>query len=61
MVGKPQMARARDFVFRMRVLRVEIDAWTRAARAVGQASVSAWARDVLNAASGRTPPKTGED
>lgn len=57
-VGRPpKEVRARAGILTIRALFVEMDHWRRAARAAGK-SVSEWARDLMNAASGRTPPES---
>lgn len=51
--GRPaDAARARGVIVQTRAMRVERDAWARAARAEGK-TVATWLRDLANRATGR--------
>lgn len=53
-IGRPpEMGRRRNDWIKLRALTAEVDAWRKAARAAGK-GLSAWVRDVLNRAAGRT-------
>lgn len=56
MAGKPEQAKPRDVGINIRLLASERAAWQRAAKRAG-VGMSAWLRNLANAASGFAPPK----